>query len=228
MQGLIGAIVAAFAGIVVGFWLRGASAKAEKMQLQQRADELAAQLAAGRTELEKVQAESAGRAGFESLAAERQNTIAQMAAEREALRADLASRAAVEAQALAQVSGLRAELKAERAALAEKLALLESAKQTLANQFEALAGKILDEKSKSFSEGSQKELGTLLTPLKTQESRRSAERLQNRRGQARRPHRQPGQPQFATGRRSKEPYLCIARLRQGTGRLGRIHPARPA
>jgi len=46
--------------------------------------------------------------------------------------------------------------------------LLESAKQTLANQFEALAGKILDEKSKSFSEGSQKELGTLLTPLKTQ------------------------------------------------------------
>jgi DNA recombination protein RmuC len=168
MQGLIGAIVAAFAGIVVGFWLRGASAKAEKMQLQQRADELAAQLAAGRTELEKVQAESAGRAGFESLAAERQNTIAQMAAEREALRADLASRAAVEAQALAHVSGLQAELKAERAALAEKLALLESAKQTLANQFEALAGKILDEKSKSFSEGSQKELGTLLTPLKTQ------------------------------------------------------------
>jgi DNA recombination protein RmuC len=161
-------IIAALAGIVVGFWLRGASAKAEKMQLQQRADELAAQLAAGRVELEKVQTESAGRAGFESLAAERQNTIAQIAAEREALRADVASRAAVEAQALAQVSGLQAELRAERAGLAEKMALLEAAKKTLADQFEALAGKILDEKSKSFSEGNQKELGNLLSPLKTQ------------------------------------------------------------
>jgi DNA recombination protein RmuC len=161
-------IIAALAGIVVGFWLRGASAKAEKMQLQQRAEELAAQLAAGRVELEKVQTESAGRAGFESLAAERQNTIAQIAAEREALRADVASRAAVEAQALAQVSGLQAELRAERAGLAEKMALLEAAKKTLADQFEALAGKILDEKSKSFSEGNQKELGNLLSPLKTQ------------------------------------------------------------
>jgi DNA recombination protein RmuC len=51
-------------------------------------------------------------------------------------------------------------LRNERQNLAEKLALLESAKQTLANQFEALAADILEKKSKSFSEGSQKELGT--------------------------------------------------------------------
>ncbi len=41
-------------------------------------------------------------------------------------------------------------------------------KQTLAHQFEALAGNVLDQKSKTFSEGSQKELGTLLTPLREQ------------------------------------------------------------
>ena len=63
----------------------------------------------------------------------------------------------------------------------EKLALLESAKQTLANQFEALAGEILEKKSKSFSEGSQKELGTLLTPLREQikEFREKVEKAQN-------------------------------------------------
>jgi DNA recombination protein RmuC len=51
----------------------------------------------------------------------------------------------------------------------------------LANQFEALAGKILEEKSKSFSEGSQKELGTLLTPLKEQikEFREKVEKAQS-------------------------------------------------
>jgi hypothetical protein len=36
MQALIGGIVAAFVGIVVGFWLRGASAKAEKTLLERR------------------------------------------------------------------------------------------------------------------------------------------------------------------------------------------------
>ena len=76
MQGLIGALVAAFAGIVLGFWLRAASNKAEKAQLERRTAELADEVAAARTELARVQAESAARAGFESLAAEREKTIA--------------------------------------------------------------------------------------------------------------------------------------------------------
>jgi len=168
MQGVIVGIVAAFAGILVGFWLRGASVKAEKTQSQQRAQELAAELAAARSEQQKAQAESAARAGFESLAAERAKSIAQLAAERDRLRDDLGAKTTAESQALAQVSRLQAELNAERTSLAEKVALLDAARKTLADQFEALAGKILDEKSKSFSEGSQKELGTLLTPLKTQ------------------------------------------------------------
>jgi len=59
-------------------------------------------------------------------------------------------------------------LRNERQNMADKIALLESAKTTLSNQFQALAAEILDQKSKTFSEGSQKELGTLLEPLKTQ------------------------------------------------------------
>jgi DNA recombination protein RmuC len=80
----------------------------------------------------------------------------------------------------ARVKELETELKNERKNLQEKLALLESAKQALANQFEALAAEILEKKSKSFSEGSQKELGTLLTPLKDQikEFREKVEKVQ--------------------------------------------------
>lgn len=84
------------------------------------------------------------------------------------LRAESQARADAERTAAAQISRLEAELRAERQALADKLALLDQAKQALSNQFEALAAGILEEKSKSFSEGSQKELGNLLNPLRDQ------------------------------------------------------------
>jgi len=168
MQALVGGIVAAFVGIVLGFWLRGASGKSEMTQRERRAQELTEELSVARAELLKAQAESAARAGFESLATERERTISQLAAERDGLRGDLQAKAAVESQSAARIKELETELRNERQNLAEKLAMLESAKQTLANQFEALAADILEKKSKSFSEGSQKELGTLLSPLKTQ------------------------------------------------------------
>ncbi len=103
-----------------------------------------------------------------------------MSAERERSRAELQARAEVERAQVATISKLEADLDNERKNLAEKLALLESAKQSLAHQFEALAGEILEKKSKSFSEGSQKELGTLLTPLRTQieEFRKKVEEAQ--------------------------------------------------
>jgi DNA recombination protein RmuC len=181
MQGLIGGIVAAFVGILLGFWLRGASGKAEKTQRERRAQELSEELTAARAELIKAQVESAARAGFESLAKERERTISQLAAERDGLRADLQTNGAVESRSAARIKELETELRNERQNLAEKLALLDSAKQALANQFEALAGKILDERSKSFAEGSQKEIGTLLTPLKTQieEFRKKVEEAQS-------------------------------------------------
>jgi DNA recombination protein RmuC len=168
MQGLIGAIVAAFAGIVLGFWLRHLIAKWEQQRLERRVNEQAAELVAVRGELAQAQGESAGRAGYASLAGERAKTIEKLSADLDGLRADLQATSQAENKSAARISQLEAELNSERAGLAEKLALLESAKKTLADQFEALAGRILDEKSKSFSEGSQKELGNLLTPLKTQ------------------------------------------------------------
>ncbi len=168
MQALIAGVVAAFVGILVGFWLRGASAKGEKAQLEQRSAELGAELTTAREGLKTAQAESASRAGYESLAAERASALMRMTAERDGLRGELQGKQETEQRSAARISQLEAELRGERAGLAEKLALLEQAKKTLADQFEALAGEILEKKSKTFSEGSQKELGTLLEPLRAQ------------------------------------------------------------
>jgi DNA recombination protein RmuC len=126
----IAGVVAAVAGILVGFWLRGASAKVQS-------------------------------AAFEALATEREKTAA-------GLREELMGKSESERNLAARVSGLEAELRNERQNLAEKLALLETAKKALADHFQTLAAEVLDQKSKSFSEGSQKEIGNLLGPLKTQ------------------------------------------------------------
>jgi DNA recombination protein RmuC len=162
------AALAALAGILLGYWLRNASAKTEQLQLAQRAAELAADLLVLRAECAKAQALSATRAGFESLAAEREKTACQLASDRDALRAELGVKAEAERLHSARISELEAELRNERQNLAEKLALLDSAKQSLAHQFESLAADILEKKSRSFSEGSQRELGTLLSPLRDQ------------------------------------------------------------
>jgi DNA recombination protein RmuC len=168
MQALIAGIVAAFAGILIGFWLRSGSVKAEKTLLERRAEQLADELNRVRAELAQSQADSGARAGFESLAGEREKTIGQLTVALDALRQELKVESdAVRSQGN-RVAELTSALDAERKSLAEKMALLESAKQVLADQFAALAGDILEKKSKSFSEGSQKELGTLLTPLREQ------------------------------------------------------------
>ena len=59
----------------------------------------------------------------------------------------------------ARIKELEAELRNERQNIAEKIALLETAKQTLSNQFQTLATEILESKSKTFSETSQKTVG---------------------------------------------------------------------
>jgi DNA recombination protein RmuC len=190
MQVWVGVIVAAFLGIFLGALLSVMAGRAEKEHLRRRTLELADELTAARAELVRAQAESVARARFESLAEERERSIAQLQAdrdktlaqfcaerdqalaqlhaERENLRAELQASNALGSQSAARIKELETELRNERQNLAEKLALLDSAKQTLAHQFESLASEILEKKSKSFSEGSQKELGTLLTPLKTQ------------------------------------------------------------
>lgn len=176
MQDLMIGTVAALLGVALGYWLRNSAAKADKDQVMQRNDELKAV----RAELEMAKARSDERAGFESLAIEREKTIAQMTVERDGLRADLQAKASVESQTASRISELEMELKNERQNMAEKIALLEGAKQTLANQFQALAGDILETKSKTFSETNKTELGTLLTPLRTQieEFRKKVEEAQ--------------------------------------------------
>ena len=182
MQLVIVAAIAVIAGGLFGYWLGRAfaqtdsqllgksltSLEAEKSLMERRTQELTAELAAARVAQAQIQAESAARAGFESLAGERARTIAQLAAERDGLREDLQTKSATDRTQTARIKELETELRNERQNLQEKLALLDSAKQTLAHQFESLAADILEKKSKSFSEGSQKELGTLLTPLRDQ------------------------------------------------------------
>ena len=174
-------VLAAMVGILVGFWLRGVSMRTEKALLEQRNRESADALLAARESLAQAQAELAARAGFQSLAAERASTIAQLSADCAQLRAEISAKSAEATQAAKRIAELNTQLESERKSLAEKIQLLDTAKDALANQFQALAAKILDEKSKTFSEGSQKELGTLLSPLKTQieEFRKKVEEAQS-------------------------------------------------
>jgi len=132
MQALIAGVVAAFVGIVVGFWLRGGSAKAEKASLELRNRELVDGLSAAGNEV-----------------AARDGEILRLVRENSRLESDLANE---------KGNGVR-----------------------LTQEFKVLANDILKENSKSFTEGSQKELGTLLTPLKTQieEFRKKVEEAQS-------------------------------------------------
>jgi DNA recombination protein RmuC len=150
---IIGA-VAAIAGILIGFTLRGTSAA-------KRSTELERDLAAARSEIAQAQTQLAARAGYEALAAEREKAIG-------AIRGELQAKADSERLLNARVKELEAELRNERQNIQEKLALLETAKKSLADQFQVLATEVLDAKTKTFSESSQTQLGTLLEPLKTQ------------------------------------------------------------
>jgi DNA recombination protein RmuC len=174
------AVLSLVAGILLGFWIRSNSAKRESDLQERRNREAIDALGALQKQLALAQTESAARSGFESVAAEREKTIARLAFERDAVRAELQGGVDTARAQAARISQLEAELNNERQNMAEKVALLETAKQALANQFQTLAAEILDQKSKMFSEGSQKELGTLLTPLREQikEFREKVERVQ--------------------------------------------------
>ena len=166
-QALIAGI-AIVIGILLGFWIRANSAKSEKALLEQQIQKNLADLAAVQVQLAQTQAESSRRAGFESVAIERQSMIALVTAERDAARSELHTSLNAAREHAARISQLQADLNNERQNMAEKIALLDTAKQALANQFQTLAAEILDQKSQTFSEASQKDLGNLLNPLREQ------------------------------------------------------------
>lgn len=161
-------LIALVAGILLGFWIRSNSAKRESAFLEQRNRESMDALGALQRQLAQAQTESSARAGFESLAAEREKTILQLASERDAIRIELQAAAETARTTSARISQLEADLNNERQKTPENLALLREAQKHLADQFESLAGNILEKKSKTFSENSQTELGNLLTPLREQ------------------------------------------------------------
>ncbi len=166
MLALIVGAVAAIAGILIGFWLRSRAAKTE--------------LSSAKNELAEVRAESAVRAGFQAVAIEREKIIAQLTAECAQARSEIGAKADELTQAAKTIAELNKELEGERRSVSDKIALLDKAEKILTDKFQALASDILEKKSQSFSEGSQKELGNLLNPLKTQidEFRKKVEEAQ--------------------------------------------------
>jgi DNA recombination protein RmuC len=180
MQALLIAF-AALAGLVIGYLLRTIFARREKAEFDRRSDETTSGIALLRAQLMDAQTLAAERAGFQSLSVEREKTIARLIDETTGLRASLGEKIDVERILSAEASQLKAELASERQNLAEKLALLDTARQSLTTQFQALAGEILEQKSKTFAEATQKDLGNLISPLRDQikEFREKVEQAQS-------------------------------------------------
>jgi DNA recombination protein RmuC len=131
--------------------------------LRARAATLEAELSAGRSALAGAQ-EQLNKVNSEM----KFSTDARHASEVEAgrLGEQLRQQELLSAQKLEQLRQMfEQQMAAERRQSEEKLALLAAARVELSNQFEALANRILEEKSKRFTEQNQANLSQLLTPL---------------------------------------------------------------
>lgn len=100
-------------------------------------------------------------------AAARLATAETRAEQAQALERELAQLRNDQAQLRVLLASAETELKGERQQSAEKIELLGKAREALSNEFKALAAQVLDEKTKKFSEQSEKDLTNLLGPLRT-------------------------------------------------------------
>jgi DNA recombination protein RmuC len=161
IQALIAGIVVLVLGGLLGYWIRGKfarqtyeSAQAEKALLQQRNEELASDVGSARTELAQTRGESAARAGFESLAAERLNVLSERSAQLE-----LASRQLEERdREILRLTGANSQL-------ATDLANEQGSGERLTQQFKVLANDILRENSAVFTQQNKAGLSEVLSPL---------------------------------------------------------------
>lgn len=151
---LFALVAVAFVGVVFGFWLRAASARAEKAQLERRTEELTSELTGVRAELAKAQAESAARAGFESLAGERLDALLERNKQLEGANRQLEEKD----REILRLTGLNSKLETD---LANECGNGER----LTHQFKVLANEILKENSKVFTEQNKESLSHLLNPL---------------------------------------------------------------
>ena len=202
MQGylsLFATFLSLLVGVALGFFFRfladrkdRAAGEAEKNNLSQRISGLAAELATARSETAQIRDHAERRAGFESLATERERMInvlnadrekivANLVEERDRALAELRQKNESERRSLGEVSQLRADLLNEKRNLSEKLALLDTAKKTLTDQFQSLAADIVEQKSRTFADANKKDLDNLLTPLRQQivEFRKKVEEAQS-------------------------------------------------
>ena len=178
LQAFIGG-AAALVGIVAGILIRGAFAKSEKDGFIMRNEELANALTQAGNALSESMMVAAKRAGFETLAEEREKRVVELTKELEsertaakesaqALRAEVQARTEEAAKLTAAMAELNGKLEAEHRMMPEKVAVLESAKLAFSEHFKSVGTEVLERLSKAHSEGSQKELSVMLNPLREQ------------------------------------------------------------
>ncbi|HWF48329.1 MAG TPA: DNA recombination protein RmuC [Bryobacteraceae bacterium] len=156
---LIGVVAGLICGCAAAWALLQGRQREDRQRIQQLADELARQSAAHneresghREEIARLAAE---RAHLEQDAERSANALTELHEETNRLRSEFS-------QSQTELATLRAMLEAERKSAREKA----EARVEMSNQFEVLANRILEEKSKRFTEQNQANLGNLLNPLK--------------------------------------------------------------
>ena len=222
-------------GILVGFWLRGSLRQSGKGATGAAQRGVEAKLTTRAKGWKRHRLSPLHGRGLSRWPLNGKSALTQMTAERDGLRGGLQAKPESRARLQRASASWRRNCRNERQNLAEKLALLERRSRHWQTSSRLWPARFWRRKSKSFSEGSQKELGTLLTPLRTQikEFREKVEEaqtdfVQDRRHQAGDADRDAGRLESAVDRRSAQSDHGAARLVEGAGRLGRVDCAQPA
>lgn len=145
----------------------------------------------GAREIQRLGEELAGyrtRSGIsESVAQERLQQIDRLGAELSEVKTRGQELADEQASLRIDLATVTTTLESERSQNAEKLAILSDAEKKFTSTFESLANRILEEKSKRFTDQNQSNLDQLLLPLKTkiQEFQKKVEDVYDKEGKDR-------------------------------------------
>ena len=177
------AAVAAVVGAGFGWWLRSGSAgdqlRLERGAAKREAEQAAEQLRDARTRLEAAEQRFADRErSHEALVAEkasleaaetvRDARLAELTAERDAMKVEASRFRASHAALNTTLQKERADFEEQRKSVEEKLELLQGAKEELREQFENLANRIFESKSDAFRKASTEQLNSVLDPFRVE------------------------------------------------------------
>lgn len=143
--------------------LRSQQAQDDARQAELRAD-LAAVREAERRALAELQVAAAERARLET----RLGALQPLAADLDALRAQHEALRADAARLQAALAESRAQAEAAQSLALERQRALDQVGERMKAEFEALSARILDEKSRKFTEANQQQMGAVLGPLREQ------------------------------------------------------------